>query len=105
MKRNHDTPKSKSMKIKPKEEKPESLQRSLLDVDTVWEKEWQNMPEYAHQDLEPIRTILIHFQKEEDVKAFEKLIDQKFGAATKYVWFPKVERTHPSHYRYVDDKE
>jgi hypothetical protein len=57
----------------------------------LWEKEWKGMPEFTQGNLEPFRTIRVHFQKQEDVDLFAALIEQRVSEKTKYVWFPKIE--------------
>jgi len=67
---------------------------NLFDVnkDFTWEKEWQNMPEYSNNDLEPYQTIKIHFESQEDVENFSKLIGQQITIKTRFVWFPKQDK-------------
>ena len=57
-----------------------------------WEEEWQGMPEFVQEDLSPYKTIMVHFESEEAVKSFAKLVDQKLTVQTKSIWYPKVER-------------
>ena len=40
--------------------------------------EWEDMPEFIQDDLQPYRSIIIHFGEEKDVKDFFKLLDQHF---------------------------
>lgn len=64
----------------------------LFDEEDVifWKKEWQDMPEFIQNDLTPFRTILVHFQTQEDVDMFTRLMEQKISAKTRFIWFPKV---------------
>jgi hypothetical protein len=57
----------------------------------LWEKEWVGMPEFTQGNLEPYRTIRVHFKNEEDIALFAALIEQKISDKTKYVWFPRIE--------------
>ena len=56
------------------------------------ELEWQNMPEFLQDDKEPIQTIVVSFEKREDVEEFSKLIGQKLTYKTKSIWFPKRQK-------------
>jgi hypothetical protein len=59
-----------------------------------WKKEWQSMPEFIQEDLEPFQSILVHFETEEDRIEFSKLVNQKITSKTRFIWFPKVERAN-----------
>lgn len=56
--------------------------------------EWEGMPAFEHQDLEPTRTLFIHFKTKEDVQAFAKLVGQPITDKTKCLWHPKTEIIH-----------
>ena len=43
----------------------------FVDQRKLWEKEWQDMPEYKHEDQRPYKTLYIHFETLEDLKNFE----------------------------------
>jgi len=103
MKRKQDKPIPSSMKKNLKEEKKESLQFSLLEVDTKWEKEWQNMPEFIQEDLQPWKTLLVHFKDIEDLQDFAEVIGQKLTDQTRSKWHPATEFMKTSHYRYIDE--
>lgn len=68
------------------------------------QKEWQDMPEYAMEDLTPFRSIKVSFRNEEDVKKFEELMQQVITPKQKTIWFPFLETRKRSHLRYVDDE-
>lgn len=57
-----------------------------------WREEWQDMPEFIQKDLTPFKTLSVHFEKEEDMKNFSKLINQKLTNKTKSIWYPKCKR-------------
>jgi hypothetical protein len=67
-----------------------------------WQEEWQDMPEYSHEDLESFKEIIVHFETPEDVQKFSELIDQKILATTKSVWYPKADILHHYANRWVD---
>jgi hypothetical protein len=52
-------------------------QLSLFERGTWWENEWQGMPEFKHDDLEPWKSIYVHFTCRTDMESFSKLIGQK----------------------------
>ncbi len=54
------------------------------------EKEWEGMPEFEQKDLSGI-IIKIHFENENDIQSFAKLVGQKITGKTKYLWYPKKD--------------
>lgn len=75
-----------------------------INLSESWKKEWQNMPEYIQEDLNPYKSILVHFEKQEDVDKFSKLVGQKITVKTKGIWYPKMERDIAINKYYVDEK-
>ena len=71
--------------------------------DGVWKQEWLDMPEFEQEDRSPHRTILIHFENDEDVEKFGKLIEQKITPKKKYYWYPERKKTDSKNKRYVDE--
>lgn len=63
-----------------------------LDEFASWNEEWQNMPEFIQDDKEPIQSIVVSFEKREDVEEFAKLIGQKITYKTKSIWFPQKKK-------------
>ncbi len=87
------------MNNEPDEQQPENNappdpdQLALFDIEEDWRKEWQDMPEFEQEDLEPYYTVKVHFRNMEDVKQFEAKIGQR--VATKknqsgYMWYPEA---------------
>ena len=68
-----------------------------------WEEEWQGMPEFVQEDLSPYKTIMVHFENEEAMESFAKLVDQTINLRTKSIWYPKAEIGHFFDKRYVDE--
>lgn len=62
----------------PQEEKPD------------YEGEWDGMPEYDNEDQRPVRTLLVHFNNEDDVVKFARLVEQKINEKTKFIYYPKL---------------
>ena len=76
-----------------------------LDELTWWKKEWQDMPEYHQEDLEPIKQLIISFDSYEDYFSFGELINQNLTKQTKSVWHPKLKKTTFTNMRYIQDDE
>ena len=68
-----------------------------------WKQEWLEMPEFVQENRAPYRTIYIHFECEEDVKEFSKLIDQNITPNRKYYWYPEREPNSVVDKRYIDE--
>ena len=68
------------------------------------ENEWQGMPEFVQENLEPYKSITIHFSCEEDIQSFSMLIKQKITCNTKRFWFPKLVPAEFSNKRYIDEE-
>lgn len=71
-------------------------------------REWEGMPEYVHNSLVPVKTILVHFKTEDDARAFSELIGQPItldvgGRYTTSVWYPKAPIGRFSDKRYADE--
>jgi len=68
-----------------------------------WKDEWKDMPEYSNKEIEPFKSVIMHFRNEEDYQKFCELIGQSLTDKTKSAWYPKLEgRTNPF-LRYVDE--
>ena len=70
-----------------------------------WEDEWQDMPEFIQENFMPFKSIYVHFENRQDMKAFAKLINQKIGFKTKSIWYPKSEIESIANKRYVDEED
>lgn len=66
-------------------------QLALLDVEPSWADKWRGMPGYRHEDLEPERSIVVHFRSVEDQQAFARLVGQKLTDRTRSIWYPQAE--------------
>jgi hypothetical protein len=55
------------------------------------EDAWAGMPEFTQDDQQPHRQIIVSFNSEENVAAFERLTKMKISPKTKSVWFPPEE--------------
>jgi len=85
-----------------KDEKQGILFDDFDDLDW-WKKEWQGMPEFIMEDLEPFQSLVVHFESVEDRKSFAKLIEQNITSDTKSLWYPESEKGKYKNYRYIDE--
>lgn len=76
-------------------------QREFISLPPTWTNEWQDMPDYTHRDLQPWRTILLHFSNDADVQDFCEKIGQKVTPTTKFLWHPKAKIDHVTSKRVV----
>jgi len=60
------------------------------------QKDWSGMPEFKQDDKSPFRTLLVHFEDQVSVDEFAALVGQKLSAKTKFISFPKNEKTPTS---------
>ena len=77
--------------------------KGLFEIDSFWEKEWKDMPEFVQENKTPFRTIKVHFMCYEDVKTFEKLIQQKIGRKQQYLYYPPQIKQISKDKRYIDE--
>jgi len=59
-----------------------------IDHKNIINEVWQDLPEFENEDITG-RMIKVHFDNDEDVNRFAKLIDQKITEKTRAIWFPK----------------
>ena len=55
------------------------------------EKEWEDMPEFANEDISGVRQLIVTFANNDDVRAFAELVQQNITDKTKSIWYPKAE--------------
>jgi hypothetical protein len=70
-----------------------------------WKKEWQDMPEFVQDKLEPYCAMIVRFRSEEDLQEFAKLIEQNLNNKTKSIWYPKLDVQKLVNTRYVIPKK
>jgi hypothetical protein len=79
-------------------------QLPLLEASEWWEEHWQDMPEFVQDDMEPFKTVHVHFANAEDLAAFAKLVGQtQIMGQINYMWYPPIPMRRTSHLRYVDE--
>lgn len=82
----------------------------LFDPTEPWRIEWNGMPEFSLEDLSPMHSVIVHFESEGDVLAFEALVGQSmgkmrtagFGRYVHQIWYPEAEITRMADKRYAD---
>ena len=78
-------------------------QKPLFDKGERYENEWKGMPEFVQENLEPYKTIYVHFESRDDMEAFARLIGQSIGLNTRSIWYPEAEIGHFADRRYIDE--
>ena len=67
------------------------------------EKEWEGMPEFIQEPL-ALKTIHIHFKKQEDIDEFSNIIKQKITESTITLWHPAKEKENHKETGYITDE-
>ena len=75
----------------------------LFDEEPWWKDEWQDMPEYLHEDTRPVQKIVVNFATREDVERFSKAIGQPISKQTDTIWFPKKPKWVSLGKAYIDE--
>ncbi len=79
---------------------PEQL--TLLKIGEWWEELWNGMPEFIQEDLEPFKTIYVHFENRKDMEAFAGLVGQAITMDTRSIWYPEAEIGRFANKRYIE---
>jgi len=58
----------------------------LLEANKI-EDVWQEMPEFIQNDA-TYRSIIIHFENQEDLDRFSRVVEQTITNKTKFIWYP-----------------
>lgn len=74
-----------------------------FDLSEQWKEEWQDMPEFVMEDLEPLCSLVVNFKSEEDRDDFLKLLGQTLYHEQRSIWYPKLEIRRYANKRYVDE--
>ena len=72
----------------------------LGDSDISLEEQWDGMPEFDQDDKNSFRKVIVHFEKQEDVESFFKILGQSFTDKTKSIWHPEQQRMDTESKRY-----
>ena len=82
----------------------EGEQQALIETGEKWEEHWGGMPEFKQEDLQPYKTIYVHFESREDMEKFAKLVKQKVGLNTRSIWYPEAEIGRIATKEYIKDE-
>jgi hypothetical protein len=79
-----------------------SLSR-LLDVAETADafEEYNEAIEYENKNANPYKSLIVHFENEQDVDNFKHLIKQNFSNSAKYIYHPLQVRKETESKRYV----
>jgi hypothetical protein len=70
------------------------------------DKEWEGMPEFTGKaSFNVFRSLMVHFETEEDYKEFQTVINQNLTNKTKYIWFPFKEKEDVKSQTFVTEKK
>ncbi len=64
------------------------------------EQEFTGMPDHDNEDISGFRKIIIHFECQQDVNDFAKLLHQQVSDKCKSLWFPEKVKMDHDQYRY-----
>jgi hypothetical protein len=76
-------------------------QKTFFDDHPSWTDNWVDMPAHEHKNLEPWRSLQLHFRNDADLQEFARLLNQPVSPTTKYLWYPKAEIDHTFNKRVV----
>lgn len=79
----------------------EAEQLSFDGIESPWVVEWVGMPEFVQEDLTPRYSVIVHFESDEDMAAFAKLVEQTVTPNTRSLWYPEAEIGHMMDKRYA----
>lgn len=68
-----------------------------------WQQHWKGMPEFTQLNLEPLKSIIVHFASSADIAEFAKLVDQRITFRTQSIWYPEAEIGHFADKRYANE--
>ena len=73
---------------------------TLFDEENNPEEEWEGMPEFDQKDKTSFRSVIVHFENDDDVKEFFSIIGQGHTPKTKSIWHPEQIRMDTESKRY-----
>lgn len=75
----------------------------LANESEPWWGLWQGMPEFIQRDLEPWKSVTVHFENRAAMDAFARLIEQTITPDTRSVWHPQADVGRLANKRYVTE--
>jgi hypothetical protein len=85
--------------------KTEPEQQPLFEKGEWWEEHWKGMPEFVQKQIEPFKTVYVHFENRADMESFARLINQQLTLNTKSIWYPEAEINDFSKIKYISEYE
>ena len=87
--------------------KKKKLNNPLFEIDDAdeYETEWRGMPDFNQPDNGAFRQIIVSFDDQAGVDAFEALVKQNITNKTKSIWFPPRERNKVQDLFYFDERK
>jgi len=87
--------------------KKKKLNNPLFEIDDAdeYETEWRGMPDFNQPDNGAFRQIIVSFDDQAGVDAFEALVKQNITNKTKSIWFPPRERNNVQDLFYFDERK
>lgn len=73
---------------------------TLFDEENNAEEEWDGMPEFDQKDKTSFRSVIVHFENDDDVKEFFSIVGQGHTPKTKSIWHPEQIRMDTESKRY-----
>lgn len=64
-------------------------------------EEYSEAIEYENKNANPYKSLIVHFENEQDVDNFKHLIKQNFSNSAKYIYHPIQVRKETESKRYV----
>ena len=59
-----------------------------------WKEEYNEMPEFKHENREPFKKLIINFKTENDYLKFQELLGKELTIKTKSIYFPLVMKNN-----------
>lgn len=63
-----------------------------IDSNFDHDEHWEGMPEFEQNALKPFRSLIVHFDNQDNMDDFTERIGQKVTDQTRYIWHPKQEK-------------
>jgi hypothetical protein len=74
----------------------------LIEPDNPYD-EWQGMPEFENENVTAYHSIKVHFDNENDLAEFSRLVNQTVTKNTTYIYYPKQEKENLKAYRAINE--
>jgi hypothetical protein len=66
---------------------------------------WKGMPEFVQENVNPVKSIIVHFDSKEEMLKLSKIIGQEINAKTKYIHLPFRKAVSETDHRWSDKKK